>query len=37
MNVEEFPNDRDIINNMLDEAKDIEKAMLSLKNLKKVF
>jgi hypothetical protein len=32
MNIEEFPNDREIINNMmLDEEKDIEKAMLSLK------
>jgi hypothetical protein len=33
MNIEEFPNDREVINNMLDEAKDIEKAMLSLKKI----
>ena len=31
MNVEEFPNDRELINNMLNEQKDNEKEMLSLK------
>jgi hypothetical protein len=34
MNIEEFPNDREVINNMMiDEAKEIEKEMLSLKKI----
>ena len=33
MNVEEFPNDRELINNMLNEQKDNEKEMLSLKKI----
>ena len=34
MNIEEFPNDREVINNMMiDEANEIEKEMLSLKKI----
>lgn len=33
MNVEEFPNDRELINNMLNEENDNEKAMMSLKKI----
>ena len=33
MNTEEFPNDREVINNMLDEVKETEKDMISFKRI----
>jgi hypothetical protein len=33
MNTEEFPNDREVINNMLDEVKENEKDMISFKRI----